>query len=263
MPVCRQCQREIPEINQSKFCPYCGTALEEPGLFEFNAESAQPTTPAVEIPPSYSPAASQPYVHWEDRDRLGFLRAFSQTWSDASFRPGLFFGNAPKTGNLGSALLFAFLTGMTSTLLSLVWWVPFSGFEEFETVLGVQMGRDVLGAAVLMFPFALVMLIFVSSAIYHLSLLMLGCSRHGWEATFRAVCYSYGPQLFAIVPWCGGMVATVWQFVIMVIGFRELHETTTGRALFAALLPFLVCCGLAGLLVYRMAEFFSGRGFEF
>jgi len=270
MSVCRQCHREIPEITESSFCPYCGAALREEGLFEFNAESAPEPEHSAPEPkpyeqrpqpevPSSSPAH---YVHWEDRARLGFLRALSQTWSDSSFRPTEFFRRAPRQGNIGSALLYAVLLGVSSTLLSLFWqyytWESFSeSMAEFEDVVGMTFDREVLGFIALAMPFLVVMAIFITSAIYHLCLLIVGSGKSGWEATFRAVCYSYGPQLFVLIPFCGGFIAFFWQFALMIIGWREFHQSSTAKAFFAALLPLLVCCGGVLILIFSFASMLS------
>lgn len=267
---CKNCQREIPENVQGSFCPYCGAALSAGELFEYDA--SQPTTPPE--PPSslaflQSPtSAPEPeyYVHWEDRDRLGFLRAFGHTWSEATFRPTDFFRKAAPLGHLGSALLFAFFVGMVSSLISLFWqyqfWGSFGELKQFEELFGVEFGRNFLRVLALLSPFLVLVSLLLKVLIYHVSLLIVGSGNSGWEATFRAICYSYGPLLFDCIPWCGGLIAIIWQFVVMIIGWRELHHSSTTRAVFAALLPFLVCCSLVVLLVYQFAAFFSKSGIK-
>ena len=46
-----------------------------------------------------------------------------------------------------------------------------------------------------------------------------------------------------MIPVCGGIVAAVWALVVNCIGLARAHETTTGKAVFAILLPLIVCCG--------------------
>ncbi len=267
---CKNCQREIPENIQGKFCPYCAAALNEEELFEPDARPpdapTEPPTFSPFTPPLISTPEPEHYVHWEDRARLGFLRAFSQTWSEVTFRPTEFFRAAPRVGHFGSALLFAFLMGMASTLISLFWqyqfWGAFAEMKQFEEMLGVEIGRDFLRMMALFSPFIVIISIFFASFVYHLSLLIAGSGKNGWEATFRAICYSYGPRLFDCIPWCGGLIAGVWQFVVMIIGWRELHESSTGRVVLAAFLPFLLCCTLLILLVYQFAAFFSNSGIK-
>lgn len=261
---CTNCQKEIPENVQGNFCPYCGAVLSEPIAPEFETTSPAPQ----DSPSTFSSPEPEPeyYVHWEDREQLGFLHAFSQTWSEVTFRPTDFFRKASPLGNFGSALLFAFMTSMVSTLISLFWqyqfWGSFNELEQFKEVFGAEFGRDFLRIMALFSPFIVLVSIFFASFVYHLSLLVCGSGRSGWEATFRAICYSYGPSLFACVPWCGGLIAGVWQFVVMIIGWREMHDSSAGRVVLAAFLPFLVCCGLLVLLVYQFAALFSNSGIK-
>jgi len=51
-----------------------------------------------------------------------------------------------------------------------------------------------------------------------------------------------------MIPFCGGMIAGVWNIVLEIIGLARAHETDTGKAVLAVLLPIIVCCGGAILL---------------
>ena len=268
--ICPQCQREVPEINQGRFCPFCGAVLEEPGMAAPPASAEPATTFSPVVEPSIDQGARREYVPWEDRERLGFLPAFSQTWSDATFRPAQFFRACPKTGNLGPPFLYAFLIGMVATLISYFWqyqfWDSFSSFSEmpemegFGRLFGAGWNRDMLRYLVLGSPFLVVISIFSRAGILHLMLIIVGGNRHGWDATLRAVCYSAGPQLFSLVPWCGDVVSFFWQLVLTVTGARELHQTPTARVALAVLLPFVLCCGSALFLAIRFAEMLSRFG---
>jgi hypothetical protein len=46
-----------------------------------------------------------------------------------------------------------------------------------------------------------------------------------------------------MIPICGGFIAGVWALVCNCIGLARAHETDTGRAVLAVLLPVIVCCG--------------------
>lgn len=280
MIICSQCRREIPEINEGKFCPFCGAVL--------GSESAAAGGESIGSAPSNLPdgessaapqsaaagerAGRQESASWEDRDRAGLLQAFSQTWSDATFRPAQFFHALPRTGNLGPALLFAFIIGMVATLVSSFWqyqfWDSFSELSEtpelrgFERLLGEAWSRDMLRFYVISSPLWVLVSILLRAAILHVALIIVGGNRHGWEATFRTVTYSSGPQLFAIIPWCGDVVSFLWQIALAIIGLRAMHETTTARAAWAVALPFVLCCCSISALAYRLAEWASRLGVQ-
>jgi hypothetical protein len=92
---------------------------------------------------------------------------------------------------------------------------------------------------------------FISSAILHVCLLITGGAKNGFEATFRVVAYATGATaFFQLLPFCGGVIGGIWAIVAEVLGAREIHETTTGRALLAVLLPLILCCGCVAVLMF-------------
>ena len=74
------------------------------------------------------------------------------------------------------------------------------------------------------------------SGILHLCLLLVGGAREGYQATFRVVSYSAVTSIFNAVPFVGSL-ASLWGLVLTVIGLREIHKTTTGRAVGALAIP--------------------------
>ena len=80
--------------------------------------------------------------------------------------------------------------------------------------------------------------------------MMLGSGRNKYEATFRVYAYAQGPQLLQIVPFVGTLAALVWQYVILVVGFKKLQNASTAQAVGAALLPFVLICGLTFFAIF-------------
>jgi hypothetical protein len=99
-------------------------------------------------------------------------------------------------------------------------------------------------AFIILMPVLLVIGLFIGTAIVHVCLMIVGGANKSFEATFRVIAFSQGSAgLLQMVPVCGGLIAGVWALVIECIGVARAHETTTGRAVLAVLLPFIVCCG--------------------
>ncbi|RMG13524.1 MAG: hypothetical protein D6729_14830, partial [Deltaproteobacteria bacterium] len=96
--------------------------------------------------------------------------------------------------------------------------------------------------AVLWVPVGAALGILIWAALLHLSALVFGAAGGGWDATFKAVCYSQGPQVFNIVPQVGPLVALIWGVVIQIVGIQKLHGTTTGKAALVVLIWYLLCC---------------------
>jgi hypothetical protein len=78
----------------------------------------------------------------------------------------------------------------------------------------------------------------------------------GFEATFRVVSYSNVAQLVGWVPILGPLVAAVASIALSIIGVREVHETTTGRAALVVLIPAAVGLLTALLLIALVVALF-------
>ena len=76
-----------------------------------------------------------------------------------------------------------------------------------------------------------------------------GGARRDFEVTFRVVCYAAGANVFSVIPICGGLMAWLWNAVLNVIGIREAHEISSGKAFLAYCLPAFVCCGFVVFVV--------------
>jgi hypothetical protein len=82
---------------------------------------------------------------------------------------------------------------------------------------------------------------------------MLGGARHGFEATFRVMCYSEAAAVINVIPLCGGVVSGVYYLVLGIIGLSAAHGIGKGTAAAAVLLPLVVlccCCAGAGLVFF-------------
>jgi hypothetical protein len=224
---CPQCGKEIAEGQM--FCPHCGARLAE----------LAPVAGAREKTP------------WEDREARGFFGGLFTTVSNTLFRPSEFFRKMPVTGGLTDPLLYALIVGMIGLMFSYFWQILLQGaiedtmFPGMKAIAGQHMLRGI-GMAVLAFfsPFLVILWLFICSGVLHLFLMMVKGARSGFEATFRVVAYGSSTNLFLIIPFCGSIFAGVWAIVITIIGLREAHETTGGKAAVAVFFPIVVCCGL-------------------
>lgn len=248
---CNNCGKEIPEINQGQFCPFCGAALAQ-------QESAE-QPPIQEAATATSSA--QPFCPWENRGTIGFVAALSQTWTESVMRPTNFFKNMPRTGGIGAPMLYAILIGSIGALFSLFW--EYQLFEKLGTLQNwpedfpIQMSRNMLILFVPFIPFALIISMLLMSFIYHVCLLITGSAKNGWEVTFRVIAYASGPAILLFLPFCGGVVAAVWSWTLQVIGWTQAHESTTARVAVAAMLPMLLCCGFILWGVMMFASMFK------
>ena len=89
--------------------------------------------------------------------------------------------------------------------------------------------------------------LFLSGSWAHLFVRAFG-GRKGWRSTIKAFAYGNTPIfLFGWIPFVG-MLLWIWALVLNIIGIRQLHEISTGRAVGAVLLS-MVALVIIGVLI--------------
>ncbi len=228
---------------------------------EFSAEiptGAPPPTPPVAtstITPaavgstSAPSAATRSGLPWDERQRLGLVKAFLDTLIMVLTKPSEAFTAMKREGGFGEPLLYTLIGGS----IGLVFYFLYNFF--FSSLGGMVGNREnplahLIGTGIgsllfiILVPLFVVIGAFIGAAILHLCLMIVGGAKQPFETTFRVVCFSggsTGPLL--VVPFCGGFIAGIWKLVLYCIGLSRAHETDIGRAVLAVLLPLIVCCG--------------------
>ena len=199
---------------------------------------------------------------WED-PAVSFPANLIETWRRSVLEPGAFFAGGPFDRGVVRPILYYLLISVVAAALSLAWGALLPTAQPgFVATLAEIMNVALPGAVETMgsagrladfflTPFWAVLSLAITSLLLHLFVLLLIPGRRSLTATVRAVCYACGPSVFAIIPFVGGLAAWIWGAVLTVIGLREAHRTTTGRAvaawLLAAALP--VALLLLGILL--------------
>ena len=186
---------------------------------------------------------------WPPREDDSIPNSLATTWKESVFHPTDFFRRMPTEFDFGWVLGYYLIVGVVAAGISLFW----------EMVLGPSLAERWLPAAAaepgnpfvdfLLSPLWLLIGLYLVAAVVHVVLLVVRGANQGYGATLRVFGYSAGPQLFTIVPFIGPAVGGVWSLVITVIGLREAHRTSTGKAVTAVLVPTIFLLLLAILLV--------------
>ncbi len=194
---------------------------------------------------------------WERRNELGLWSAIYQNTLAVLFSPARYFRKLSIQGGVSEPLAFGLLTGSVGSMFSLFWqFLMVSGVWHFMAdVLSAQVSAGMVFLILVIFvPIGVTIGLFVSTAVWHLLLLLLRGAGNGFEATFRLVSYSQAAQLWGVIPFVGSWISIVWQLVIQVIGLKQIHETSYPKVIAAFLIP-LVVMGLLviGLIVLIFA----------
>jgi hypothetical protein len=234
---------------------------------DFNTEKNRGSSPE---PNEGSRDASRDSVEFDFRDPVN---SFAETVRTIALDPIGFFRGLSRSGDYVNPLVFSLICFEVFAIVG--------GLVGFIGAL-ISPERGFLGAVVsfvllvLLMPLIAAIVVFASAAVYHLVVyLLVKPSNSGFEATFRVLAYVSivviplaAVTLVAWIPVAGfilntiaSIAATAYALYLAVIGVREVHETTTGRAVLVMVIPtaasFLIM--LALVLMGVGAFFFLAR----
>ena len=216
--------------------------------------SAAPTASAVVPTMPVTPRSGLP---WDERYTKGFVTAFVETLQIVLTRPAEAFTAMRREGGLAEPLLYAVVGGSVGGIVSFLFSFGLQSLgifgnrdhNAFAMMAGLGAGSI---AVIILLPLFICIGMFIASAIIHVCLMIVGGAKQSFETTFRVIAFTHGSTgPLQMIPVCGGMIAGVWALVLYCIGLARAHETETGRAVMAVLLPLIVCCG-GGILIAIM-----------
>jgi hypothetical protein len=164
------------------------------------------------------------------------------------------FSKMSLTVDLVRPIAYFVALALVSACISQLW-----GFLLYDTFVGVI--RSLAGAqfdkfapfmqkpgvlqltlGLVITPLVALIVLFIWSAIVHLTLTLLGGANRGFAATLRVMCYAQTTQLAVIVPGLGGLIAVIWRLILEIVGLAEAHKTEGWKAALAVVLPLVLCC---------------------
>ncbi|MCA1687950.1 MAG: YIP1 family protein, partial [Actinobacteria bacterium] len=124
--------------------------------------------------------------------------------------------------------------------------------------IGGQQGFGGFITSLILAPIFAAIGLFIGAGILHLLvMLIVGSGNSGFEATFRVGAYAAVTSLVSWIPFIG-WIASLYGIYLAIVGIREVHGTTTGKAALVVLIPAAVIILLALILVaVGAALFFS------
>ncbi len=249
-------------------CPNCGYNLRE-------GESTPPSPPSPPEPETEK-AKEKIYekltVPFSDSS-IPFFDRLLATIKLVLFNPTEFFSKYDFSNQLTSGLIFGATIGFIAGIFSAIYNLLFRGslllliskwghFPYPKGMFAFQGLATIFSSImyIIFFPIWVTLGIFIGGGIYHLLLMLVKGANEKFEYTISVVSYNTATLLFAIVPFCGNVISWIYGIVLNIIGLKEVHKTTTGKASFAVLFPYLFCCLC---IILYFAIFFGILGYTF
>jgi hypothetical protein len=246
MVTCPQCGFEQPQTDE---CVKCGIIISKYAQFQEMARSVEGQVREI---------SSKEYTPWESGG--GFIGAFFRTTQEVLFSPSRFFKKISSGEGYWAPLIYALITGIIGQGAAIFWlWLLAAQFVSMER-LPFQYSISILQIIVPL-PFQEAIAIFVGSGIIHLCLMIVRGNHGGYKTTFRGIAYSFSAYLFGIIPFIGLFIGGIYAVILTIIGLREGHGISTGKAVLAVLLPVIVIFGLIVIAFVLAIMFFGSMGF--
>jgi hypothetical protein len=182
------------------------------------------------------------------------LSSFVDVLRRVVLHPADFFAGLPRREGLRNPFLFALICiAIGAVLTAGVDLIGVqSGFQSYEGLLGPLglRSQSIAGfvATIVMFAVIGILGLLVGAGIYQVLVrVVVGRGNAGFRATFRVLAYTAVLNLVAWIPILG-LLLILYSLFLHVVGLREVHETTTGRAILVILLLFGLAI-LVGVLV--------------
>ncbi|MGB3681089.1 MAG: YIP1 family protein [Rubrobacteraceae bacterium] len=183
------------------------------------------------------------------------VQSFVGTVRDLVTRPIGFFRGIARRGDFVNPLIFALVCTVISAAIGGLLGVLYAAVGIGDAGVGGAIGAFV--ASMFFTPIVSAIALFVGAGVLHLLVaLMIKPADTGFESTFRVVSYTSVAQLASWVPVLGPLVAFVASVALSIVGIREVHETTTGKAALVVLIPAAVALLVALFLIVVVGVLF-------
>lgn len=208
---------------------------------------------------------------WEEMDKHGFFRAVTRTIRLGFADPEEFYRRVGRGKAIMPALVFGIVFSAFAAVVESLYNVAILRFfsdmiETYQSQLPefLQMGeqpslRETLlmrGIFLLVYPLGA----FLGAGLIHAMLRTFGRPLRDFRTTFRMVNYASVMDVLILLPFCGNLLAAVWELVLLVRGLSRLHGMRMVATLAAVLLPgiLLMCLWIQAMLLSGVMEGISG-----
>lgn len=252
--ACHSCKKVFQIEGEGTFaCPHCGAQN------QFGDSGAR----------------SNAYSSWEQTYRDQTFHAFVETIKSVLFSPVVFFNRLKVSQKFFPVVIFGVAAQFLGYLATFLYQITFSVMKpallafvfknlKLEDLLEGLFTPLFVGGVLLLMPLISLVGIIFSTALNHFILWVLKGTTKGIEGTLHVVCYSMASQVFLIVPLFGGIVAAVWQIILVIIGLKEVHGAPYWKTVLTVFLPMILCClaivGIGLVAAIMIPAFLHQRG---
>jgi hypothetical protein len=166
------------------------------------------------------------------------VQSFIRTVRNVVTAPAGFFRGIIGNNDLVNPLIFAIICYEVAAILG-----------GLIALVSGQRGFGAFLSSLVLAPIFAAIGLFIGAGILHLLvMLIIGSRNAGFAGTFRVSAYSSVTSLVSWVPVIG-WIASLYGIYLAIVGVREVHNTSTGKAAIVVLIPAVVILLLVLLIV--------------
>jgi hypothetical protein len=193
------------------------------------------------------------------------VNSFGDVVRRVVLQPVRFFAGMPRSGPLLNPLTFAVvcieISALLSALLVLAGVQQNPGFNPNpQNALPSVFTPGSALASIIVAPIFGAIGLFIAAAIQQLLVrLIVGTNNSGFGSTFRVASYTQVTGLMNWIPIIGPLLS-LYGLYLAIVGIREAHGTTTGKAAPVILIPFAVVLVVALIVLVAAGFAFFNQG---
>ena len=185
---------------------------------------------------------------WEKRHEIGFFLAFVETIKAFLLHPAKTFSVMRRVARIGDALLYT----VALQVFSFLWSFALGGADpqsllpqDPEIVELLQLPPNFARLMILIYPFSVIMLGFISAFSFHVALKWRKEQLYNFQLVFRIFAYASGTaSILMLIPGIGGLLSILLTIWITYMGIRTMYGTDAFSFTVTSILALLIAIGL-------------------
>jgi len=184
---------------------------------------------------------------WEKKHELGFFVAFIETVKGFLFHPANTFSVMRRTAGIGDALVYS----VALQVFAFLWTIAVTGVDpaallpqspELQSMF--QFPENISQILVILYPFTVVLMLFISALSVHLALKWRSLQNYDFALIFRILAYANGSAaLLMIIPVLGGLLSFMMLIYLVYTGLRTIYGLGTSSFAITTLLALGISLG--------------------
>lgn len=184
------------------------------------------------------------------------IQSFVAATKGVLLKPTGFFRSIRHQGDWINPILFALIWYMLAAIVGALITLLFGSLSSLgssgagDQAAGIAASLGGFIFAIIVAPIVAALILFVMAGLRHLLIMLIvGSQNAGFEATLRVQAYTFATRIVWWIPVLGAIVGFFYGIYLSIVGIREVHATTTGKAAMVVLIPVAIALLILALLV--------------